>query len=82
VNKFKLHTLRRITTDDDTLGAVSEFQVSLKMKTDVQPIFIKPRTIPYALRDRVENEIDRLEADGIIERIEYSRWSTPVVPVW
>jgi hypothetical protein len=63
------------------LGAVPEFQVSLKMKADVQPNFIRPRTIPYALRDRVENEIDRLEADGIIERIEYSRWGTSVVPV-
>jgi hypothetical protein len=97
VNTFKLHTLRTTTADDgkllekifndyndlftDTLGAVPEFQVSLKMKGDVQPIFIKPRTIPYALRDRVENEIDRLEAEGIIERIEYSRWGTPVVPV-
>jgi hypothetical protein len=63
------------------LEAVTEFQVSLKMKAYVEPIFIKPRTIPYALRDRVEDEINRLEADGIIERIEYSRWGTSVIPV-
>jgi hypothetical protein len=29
----------------------------------------------------VENEIDCLETEGIIERINFSRWGTPVVPV-
>ncbi|GFR11204.1 transposon Tf2-6 polyprotein [Trichonephila clavata] len=36
---------------------------------------------PFALKGRVENEIDRLEREGIIEKVESSEWATPVVPV-
>ncbi|GBN68939.1 Transposon Tf2-6 polyprotein [Araneus ventricosus] len=39
------------------------------------------RTVPFALKGRVENEIDRLEKEGIIEKVEHSEWATPVVPV-
>ncbi|GFU07126.1 transposon Tf2-9 polyprotein [Trichonephila clavipes] len=39
------------------------------------------RTVPFALKGRVENEIDRLEREGIIENVDSSEWATPVVPV-
>ncbi|GFU05123.1 uncharacterized protein K02A2.6 [Trichonephila clavipes] len=39
------------------------------------------RTVPFALKGRVENEIDRLEKEGIIEKVDSSEWATPVVPV-
>ncbi|GFX76885.1 transposon Tf2-6 polyprotein [Trichonephila clavipes] len=38
------------------------------------------RTV-FALKGRVENEIDRLEKEGIIEKVDSSEWATPVVPV-
>ncbi|GFX04523.1 transposon Tf2-9 polyprotein [Trichonephila clavipes] len=37
--------------------------------------------VPFALKGRVENEIDRLEKEGIIEKVDSSEWATPVVPV-
>jgi RNase H-like domain found in reverse transcriptase/Reverse transcriptase (RNA-dependent DNA polymerase)/Integrase zinc binding domain/Integrase core domain len=64
-----------------TLGTVPEFRVTLPMKTETQPVFMRPRPVPYALLDRVDKEIDRLEADGIIERVEYASWGTPLVPI-
>ncbi|GFU78120.1 retrovirus-related Pol polyprotein from transposon 412 [Trichonephila clavipes] len=36
---------------------------------------------PLLLKGRVENEIDRLEKEGIIEKVDSSEWATPVVPV-
>ncbi|GFW35308.1 uncharacterized protein K02A2.6 [Trichonephila clavipes] len=39
------------------------------------------RTVPFAVKGRVENEIDRLERGGIIEKADSSEWTTPVVPV-
>ncbi|GFW80444.1 uncharacterized protein K02A2.6 [Trichonephila clavipes] len=39
------------------------------------------QTVPFALKGRVENEIDRLEKEGIIEKVDSSEWATPVVPV-
>ncbi|GFX09779.1 uncharacterized protein K02A2.6 [Trichonephila clavipes] len=32
-------------------------------------------------RKTIENEIDRLEKEGIIEKVDSSEWATPVVPV-
>ena len=40
-----------------------------------------PRQIPYALRPAVEREILKWEAEGNWERVTYSEWGTPLVPV-
>ena len=42
---------------------------------------MKPRAVPYALRDKVADEIKRLEKLGIIEKIDYSEYAAPIVPV-
>ncbi len=37
--------------------------------------------MPFALRDKVEKELKRLENEGTIESIEYSDWAAPIVVV-
>ncbi|GBM07216.1 Uncharacterized protein K02A2.6 [Araneus ventricosus] len=66
---------------DDELGEINNYQVKLELKPEVKPIFCRVRTVPFALKGRVENEIDRLEKEGIIEKVGHSEWATPVVPV-
>ncbi|GBO02097.1 hypothetical protein AVEN_229314-1 [Araneus ventricosus] len=66
---------------DDELGEINNCQVKLELKPEVKHIFCRVRTVPFALKGRVENEIDRLEKEGIIEKVEHSEWATPVVPV-
>ena len=39
------------------------------------------RPVPYALRTKVEEELDCLEKDDIITRVEFSDWAAPIVPV-
>ncbi len=51
------------------------------MEQDATPTFCKARKVPYALREKVENELNRLEANGIIEPVKFSNWAAPVVPV-
>ena len=51
------------------------------MEEGCKPSFHKPRQVPYALRPRVEAELTRLEEDGILSKVEYSEWATPIVPV-
>lgn len=51
------------------------------MREGSTPRFFKPRPVPYAYRLKVEQELKRLEAEGIIEPIRFSPWAAPIVPV-
>ena len=45
------------------------------------PIFHKARPVPYALRAKTEQDLERIERVGTIELVQYSKWATPIVPV-
>ena len=47
----------------------------------VKPRFCKPRPVPFALRAKVEDELDRMQDAGIIRPVEFSEWAAPIVPV-
>ena len=49
------------------------------MGTELQ--FFKPRPLPYDMRKKVEEELQRLEQDQVIEPLKYSDWAAPIVPV-
>lgn len=51
------------------------------MNPTAQPRFHKPRAVPYALKAKIEKELDRLIQQGVIEPIEFSEWAAPIVPV-
>lgn len=62
-------------------GNIKGINVDIKVKENTKPIHMKPRTIPFALIDRVNEEIDRLENTGILEKVNFSEWATPIVPI-
>lgn len=48
---------------------------------DKEPVFVRARPVPLALRAAVERELRRLEAEGSIYPVEHSDYGTPIVPV-
>ena len=56
-------------------------KADLKVEENCQPSFHKPCQFPYALRPIVEAELIRQEKDSILDKVEYSEWATPIVPV-
>ncbi len=63
------------------LGKIKDIKAHLSLKEGSSPKFMKARPVPYALRDRVNDEISRMETAGIITKIPHSDWATPIVPV-
>lgn len=63
------------------LGCYKHNIFNLKLKDNFTPVFLKPRTIPLAHKEKVEKELERLESEGVIEPIDSSDWGTPLVPV-
>lgn len=45
-----------------------------------KPKYVKARAVPFSLRAKVEEELDRLEAEGT--KVQHSDWATPIVPVF
>ena len=53
----------------------------MSLKDDVEPKFCKSCPVPYALKDRIEQELDRSVQEGILEPVEVSEWAAPIVPI-
>ena len=65
----------------DKLGKLEGTQVSIEVDSDAQPRFFKPRPLPFTLKSKVEDELDRLQTNGVISPITFSKWAVPIVPV-
>ena len=65
----------------DELGCVKGVTATIAIDQQAQPRFCKPRTVPFALRGKVEQELFRLEKAGVIESVQFSKWAAPIVPV-
>ncbi|XP_030847129.1 uncharacterized protein K02A2.6-like [Strongylocentrotus purpuratus] len=78
------HKIKKAIADsevfDSSVGRIKG-QAKLKVKSDAEPRFFKPRPIPFAIKDKVAEEIDRLVKKGVLEPVEFSDWAAPVVPV-
>ena len=66
---------------EDELRLIKSIKAKIHLDASCQPRFCKPRSIPYALCDRVETELERLTKAGVMKAIEFSDWAAPIVPV-
>ena len=66
---------------DKGLGTIKGFKADIKLQDGAKPVFCKARPVPYALRQKVEEELDRLESIGVVKKVERSDWASPIVCV-
>lgn len=76
-----LDTLKARYADlyNEQLGTLKDFQAKLHLKENTAPIFMRARPVPYAMRDRIEAELNRLESEGVLSKTNSSDWATPIV---
>ena len=65
----------------DELGTASIHKAKLHVRSDAVPKFFKPRSVPFSTKDAIGAELDRLEAEGILEKVSHSEWAAPIVAV-
>ena len=63
------------------LGTMKKFTAQLRVKSNAKPVFHRPRSIPYAIKESIEKELERLEKEGIVQKVEHSKWAAPIVSV-
>ena len=63
------------------LGTMHHFQASLHLNKDAIPRFHRPRPVPFALKEAVGRELDRMEKTGVLEHVSHSQWAAPIVQV-
>ncbi|CAB4008107.1 Retrovirus-related Pol poly from transposon, partial [Paramuricea clavata] len=66
---------------EDKLGTFKSAKARITLKEGSQPQFRKARQVPYSLRPKVEEELKRLQSEGILSKVEWSDWATPIVPL-
>ena len=64
----------------DELGTMQGVKAKLFVEPESKLKFFKPRQVPYALKGAIEQEVNRLDM-GVIEKVRYSEWVAPIVPV-
>jgi transposase InsO family protein len=63
------------------VGCCKNIQLSLKLRKNAKPIAFKAREVPHALKQKVEQELDSLENQGIISKVHESDWASPLVVI-
>ena len=82
-NQGTLNLLLRcyLTIFQDGLGRCHKVKVHLTLKPAAQPKFCKSRLLPFSIKSAVEQDLERQVHNGVLQRVEYSEWTTPIVLV-
>ena len=63
------------------LGTIKGFEAHLHLKDGTKPQFRRPRSVPFAIKESVGREIDRLVENSTLHPVEHSEWAAPIAPV-
>ena len=63
------------------LGTFQGYEAKIEVDPTATPRFCKARPIPYAMRQKVEDELSRLVTEGTLEPVDHSDWAAPIVAV-
>lgn len=65
----------------ENTGKMKGFQAKIEVDSDANPIFCRSRLVPFAMKKKIQDELSKLESEGIIEKVVHSDWAAPLVPV-
>ena len=63
------------------LGKCKQLKANVHLKPEAKPVFHKLRPLPFAIKQKVKDELDSLETRGVLKRVNFSPWAAPIVVV-
>ena len=69
------------TVFKEDLGTLRGYQAKIYVDPDAVPRFNRARSVPYAFKDKVDKELQRLRDEGTLEPVEIVDWAAPIVVV-
>ena len=57
------------------------YEANLHVDPQAVPIYCKSPPIPYAMRAKVEEELQQLASEGRLEPVQYADWAAPIFPL-
>ena len=63
------------------LGCLTGFELEVKFKENAAPVFCKPRTVPFAIQDDLNQAYEAGIAKGVWKPVQFNDYGTPVVPI-
>jgi len=63
----------------EKLGTCRDFKAKFDLASNARPVQTQCRQIPFAMESPLEEELLRLESNNIIERVQTSNWTSPIV---
>ena len=55
------------------------YKAQISVDSNATPCFCKAHAVPYAMHGKIDEELQRLEKDGIIEPVKFADWVAPIV---
>lgn len=65
----------------EELGTGQSVEVKLHLKPNARPKFLKCYSIPFSLQPSIDQELQRLESIGIIQKVSTSNWAALIAPM-
>jgi hypothetical protein len=63
------------------LGVFKGSPLSVCLRSGARPKYFKARSVPFALRPRVEKQLRKEISQGVLYAVKSSDWASPIVPV-
>ena len=74
------NTVNKYRTRFEGIGKLKDVKVKLSIDSEIKPVANKHRRVPFHLRQKVEEELNRLLKAGVIETVhEPTGWVSPIV---
>lgn len=64
-----------------TMGTVKSFEAKISLNADATPVFCRARSLPFELKEKVEEQLREMVKTGMLQQVSHSDWATPLVVV-